>query len=119
VLLWGAEDRLSARAKEALAIHAVFVSAASVWELEIKRAAGRLKAPEDIEALVEDAGYERLGISFEHAVAAGRLPAHHSDPFDRMLVAQARIERLTLATADEELARYDVPTLAITASGGA
>lgn len=61
--------------------------------------------------LVDESGFERLAISFEHAREAGRLPMHHGDPFDRMLVAQARLAGLTLATGDEEIRRYDVPVL--------
>jgi PIN domain nuclease of toxin-antitoxin system len=87
----------------------VYVSAASIWEVEIKRAVGRLRAPEDLTARVDDSGYERLPITFEHAREAGRLPLHHRDPFDRVLVAQARLDGLTLMTADQRLARYDVP----------
>ena len=113
MLLWGAADLLGRGAKEKLTADAVFVSAASVWELEMKRKAGRLRAPEDIEWLVDGAGYEQLDITFEHARIAGRLPLHHRDPFDRMLVAQARVEGLTLATADRDLAAYDVPILEV------
>lgn len=91
----------------------MFVSAASVWEIEIKRAVGRLRAPDDVGGLVDASGFERLQVSFEHALEAGRLPLHHRDPFDRMLVAQARYEGLTLATADAALAHYDVPVLAV------
>jgi PIN domain nuclease of toxin-antitoxin system len=87
----------------------VYVSAASIWEVEIKRAVGRLRAPADLTARVEDSGYERLPITFEHAREAGRLPLHHRDPFDRVLVAQARLDGLTLMTADQRLARYHVP----------
>lgn len=93
---------------------AVLVSAASVWEIEIKRATGKLRVPKDVPRDVDAAGIDRLDITFEHAVAAGRLPLHHRDPFDRMLVAQARVEGLTLATADQELGQYDVPVLDVT-----
>lgn len=93
----------------------MFVSSATIWEVEIKRALGRLKAPEDTAALVDESGFERLAISFEHAREAARLPALHGDPFDRMLVAQARLEALTLATLDAEIRRYDVPLLDISA----
>jgi PIN domain nuclease of toxin-antitoxin system len=93
---------------------AVFVSAATVWEIEIKRALGRLKAPEDVAGLVTEAGFEPLAISFEHARQAGRLPQLHGDPFDRMLVAQALAEGMTLATADADIRRYEVPVLAVT-----
>lgn len=70
-----------------------------------------MRAPEDVAGLVNDSGFERLAISFEHAREAGRLPLLHGDPFDRMLVAQARLEGMTLATADETIGRYDVPVL--------
>jgi PIN domain nuclease of toxin-antitoxin system len=88
----------------------VFVSAASIWEIEIKQAQGRLTVPADLLSLIEQTGFDALAVTFEHAVEAARLPLLHRDPFDRMLVAQARIEGLTLASADRELARYDVPT---------
>jgi PIN domain nuclease of toxin-antitoxin system len=91
----------------------VFASAASIWEIEIKRAQGRLRASIDLSDLVDRSGFERLPITFEHAVEAGRLPLVHRDPFDRMLVAQARVEGMTLASADEEIQRYGVATVAI------
>ena len=91
--------------------HDVAVSAVSVWELEIKRAIGKLELDMDIVAGVEEAGMRTLAISVEHAVAAARLPLHHQDPFDRMLVAQARAQGLVLATRHRQLARYDVPIL--------
>lgn len=90
------------------------MSAASVWEIEIKRATGRLQAPEDVLGMVRDAGFLPLQITFEHALEAGRLPPIHRDPFDRMLVAQARLEGLTLATADPEIREYDVATVEVT-----
>lgn len=88
------------------------VSAASIWEIAIKRAAGSLDAPADIGARAIEVGYDALGITFDHAREAGRLPLHHRDPFDRMLVAQARVEGLTLLTADAAIRAYDVPVLA-------
>jgi PIN domain nuclease of toxin-antitoxin system len=91
----------------------VYVSAVSIWEIEIKRAVRRLRAPDDIVERVDEAGYGRLPITFEHAVEAGRLPRLHSDPFDRMLVAQARVEGLTLMTADERIRHYDVGVLGV------
>lgn len=93
---------------------AVLVSAATVWEIEIKRALGRLEAPDDVAGLVDGSGFERLAVNFDHARDAGRLPPIHGDPFDRMLIAQARREGLTLATNDEEIARYEISVLAVT-----
>lgn len=61
--------------------------------------------------LVDRSGFERLAIDYDHAREAGRLPLLHGDPFDRMLIAQARLEGLTLATADERIKRYEVPVL--------
>ncbi len=95
---------------------AVFVSAATVWEIEIKRALGRLRVPGDVVQHVDESGYERLEITFEHASEAGRLPPLHRDPFDRMLIAQARVEGMTLATGDELIHRYEVSVLEITRS---
>jgi PIN domain nuclease of toxin-antitoxin system len=94
----------------------VLVSAATVWEIEIKRALNRIRAPADVAGVVDDSGFVRLPITFEHAREAGRLPLHHGDPFDRMLIAQARVEGLVLATADQAIADYDVPTLDIDAA---
>ena len=84
----------------------------SAWEIEIKRAKGKLEAPGDFETVIGNSNLVELPISLEHGVAAGRLPRHHGDPFDRMLVAQAQLEGLTLVTRDAELAAYGVPILA-------
>lgn len=84
------------------------LSAASVWEGEIKRATGRLTAPPLVEAAAR-AHIEVLQITGEHAAAAAHLPLHHRDPFDRMLIAQTRLETLVLVTKDAVLGRYGVP----------
>jgi PIN domain nuclease of toxin-antitoxin system len=116
VLLWAQDDRLGAEAVAAIEQATdVYVSAATIWEIEVKRATGKLRAPDDPIALVDNAGFDRLPMTFEHAVAAGRLPLHHRDPFDRMLLAQARLENLTLVTGDESLGRYGVPLLTVSA----
>lgn len=110
VLWWRADDRrLARRAREAIATaDVVFVSAASAWEVAIKSALGRLSIPDRFEAGVAASGFERLPITFPHAEAAGGLPPHHADPFDRMLIAQARLEGLTLVTHDRQFEPYDV-----------
>ena len=89
----------------------VFVSAVSPWEIEIKRQARRLEAPNEVLDEIEEAGFVLVPISARHAVAAGRLPLHHRDPFDRMLVAQAQLEGLTLVTRDTAFTRYQVAIL--------
>ena len=89
----------------------VFVSAASAWEAAIKASLGRLKLPDTVESGVEDSGFEKLPITFSHAEDAAALPLHHQDPFDRMLIAQAAAEDLTLVTHDRMLEAYNVPIL--------
>ena len=91
--------------------HAAIVSAASVWEISIKQANGRLDAPVDLLAAIAD-DFATLPMTAGHAMAAGRLPPHHADPFDRMLIAQARVEGLTLVSVDRRFADYDVALLA-------
>ena len=114
VLLWwlADDDRLSAAAREAVNVAAeVRFSVASVWEIAIKRALGRLEVPEDYLEAVDASNIRLLPITGPHAEAAGALPRHHDDPFDRMLVAQAWTEELTLVTADRRLPDYSVPVL--------
>jgi len=89
----------------------VLVSAASVWEVSIKRALGKLDAKAGLESHLDDDGFSSLPITVTHAAVAGALPLHHGDPFDRMLVAQAQLEDLTLVTRDPTLRAYDVPIL--------
>ena len=90
----------------------VFVSAATGWELAIKRAAGKLQAPDNLDVMVEDSGFSHLPITFFHGEQAGALPMHHRDPFDRMLIAQAQAEGLVIVTKDPYIPRYGVRTLA-------
>ena len=87
----------------------VFISSASVWEISIKAAAGRLVFPiHRYEAIARRLGATILPILAGHAILAGTLPRHHADPFDRMLIAQAIVENLTLVTGDRQIARYEV-----------
>ena len=114
VLLWwlADDDRLPAATRDAVSVAAeARFSAASVWEIAIKRTLGRLEVPEDYLEAVEESDIQLLSITGEHAEAAGALPRHHDDPFDRMLIAQARIDELTLVTADRRLPDYGVPVL--------
>lgn len=114
VFLWwrAAPDRIRPDARDAIATaEVVFVSAATAWEASVKAALGKLDLPDTIERGVDDSGFTRLVVGFSHAAMAGALPPHHRDPFDRMLIAQARIEDLTLVTHDEQLRPYDVRIL--------
>ncbi|MDG4834594.1 type II toxin-antitoxin system VapC family toxin [Solwaraspora sp. WMMD1047] len=89
----------------------IFLSPVSLWEITIKQAAGKLAGPTDLAQRVRDMGFRELPVTYAHAIAAGRLPPHHRDPFDRMLVAQAAVEGLTLVSRDESIAQYDVDLL--------
>lgn len=115
-LLWTFDDpaQLHGHALEAIADerNEVFVSAASAWEIAIKRSLGKLEAPADLEAGVNRQGFTALHVTFLHAQVAGALPRHHADPFDRMLIAQAQSEGLTLVTRDARIGLYAVETLA-------
>ena len=114
-LLWWRSDerRLGNLALEAMedAATPLYFSAASIWEVEIKRAKGKLNAPEDLLETTRQRGFAELAVLSPHAIIAARLPAHHGDPFDRMLVAQAQREKLTIVTNDRHIAAYDVPVL--------
>jgi len=116
VLWWLADDeRLSSEAREIIADpeNAIFVSAASAWEVVIKQSLGKLRIDGDFEAEVRGNGFALLPISFSHAAEIGHLPPLHRDPFDRMLVAQSRVENLSLMTADTEILSYPTQTISI------
>jgi PIN domain nuclease of toxin-antitoxin system len=91
--------------------HEVLVSAATVWEIEIKRVAGRLEAPMDLLPAIEATGFMTLPITAADAELAARLPGHHKDPFDRMLVSQATRLDAFIVTRDSVIAAYDVHVL--------
>ncbi|MFW3172408.1 type II toxin-antitoxin system VapC family toxin [Geodermatophilus sp. CPCC 206100] len=116
VLLWwlGDDDRLTPPMRTAIEDPqtSVAVSAASAWEMAIKAALGKLSAPDDLGAQLAHNGFESLPVTLEDGLAAGALPRHHEDPFDRMLIAQAARRRLVVVTADRRFADYDVLTLA-------
>jgi PIN domain nuclease of toxin-antitoxin system len=116
VVLWWLNDdpALSDDLKERLDHDPdVYMSAATIWEIAIKQATGKLAGPEDLPERVRDSGFVPLPIKHDHAIAAGRLPMIHRDPFDRMLVAQAQCEDLTLVTRDPYCQKYEVAILAI------
>jgi PIN domain nuclease of toxin-antitoxin system len=115
-LLWWLRDdeMLSSEATAAIGSPSsmVYVSPASIWEASIKRGLGRLEAPSDLAGWVAKAGFIELPIVMRHAERAGALPRHHADPFDRILIAQAQLEGLTLVTRDPAFAAYGVAVLA-------
>jgi PIN domain nuclease of toxin-antitoxin system len=85
----------------------VYVSAASIWEIAIKSRLGKIDAnPNELAAAIEDSGFIELPIRASHCAAVARLPLHHSDPFDRLLLAQALIEPMRFVTADAQLVQY-------------
>ena len=114
LLWWLADDpTLEASARSAIADPAndILVSAASVWEIEIKRALGKLAAPVGLVKVIDDAGFDILPITGVDAERAGALPAHHRDPFDRMLVAQADRIGALVVSRDTVFAAYGIDVL--------
>jgi PIN domain nuclease of toxin-antitoxin system len=113
VFLWAVDNNpnLSSVAREAIVDghNIVYVSAATAWEISIKRALGKLRIPEsDYLDELRLHRFTPLSITTEHALAVEKLPPHHKDPFDRMLIAQALEEKLTFVTRDQRLKAYDV-----------
>ena len=116
VLLWvlAGDRRLTRSSREIVtSARTVVVSVVSAWEIALKAAVGRLRAPDDIEAAVLESGLITTPLDFSDVAEYAGLPVHHPDPFDRMLVAQARVRGLTLMTRYSQLERYDVPLLLI------
>ena len=115
VFLWwlGDDPQLGPRARDLIANaeNQVFVSAATAWEISIKKSIGKIDAPDDLDAIAEQEGFEKLAISFFHGERAGDLPQHHRDPFDRMLVAQSQAEGLEFITADSAISQYAIKTI--------
>jgi len=114
-LIWvfSQNPRLSQAAIEAIrdGSNLVFVSAATAWEIVIKKALGKLKVPGNYQEGLQRYRFTPLSITTEHALAVEQLPPYHKDPFDRMLIAQAQIERLTLVTRDPNMKAYGVPII--------
>ena len=115
VLLWWLADH-PALGKTSLGIisderNDVYISAVSSWEIAIKKNKGLLKAPDNIDAIVEDEGFLKLAISLFHGEQAGNLKQIHRDPFDRMLIAQAQAEGLDLMTADKVMPEYGLKVI--------
>lgn len=112
VLLWALSDdsRLSSNTRRLIEepINMVFVSIASAWEIAIKRALGKLDAPDNLGEVLAKAKLNILPVTMAHTESVTLLPSIHRDPFDRMLVAQAQAEELTLVTSDPKIKKYEV-----------
>ena len=113
LIWWDANDpRLGGNARALIQdADEVYVSAASAWEIVIKTALGKLRTTRSPSQAVADGGFRELPIAFEHGEAVGELPAHHSDPFDRLILAVAHVEGLTILTSDQTFSLYDVPLI--------
>jgi PIN domain nuclease of toxin-antitoxin system len=114
-LLWwlNNDPELPPKARKAITdpLNIVMVSAVNVWEIVIKKAIGKLEAPDDLTSALQTSQFEILPIQIEHALQVGKLPSFHADPFDRMLVAQAMVESLTIVTHDNKIKKYGIPVL--------
>lgn len=115
VLLWWLDDPalLTLAARDAISEPAndVLVSAATAWEIAIKRSLGKLQTPHDLQTAIRACGFHDLPITFAHALATEKLSPHHRDPFDRLLIAQAQLEAATLVTRDPVMTLYAIPIL--------
>ena len=115
IVLWAMADdaRLPRALRDAIAgAAALFISAATVWEVAIKASLGKLDVPADLFDRALAAGAQPLPITWTHARAVAGLPPHHADPFDRLLIEQARAEGLVLVSVDRQFGAYDVALLA-------
>lgn len=115
VLLWWLENPVALSEKARSVIkdgkNAIYVSAAVVWEIAIKRSLGKLDIPDNIDAVLKTNRFLPLSITVDHALAVQSLPTHHRDPFDRMLIAQAIFEDMAIITRDLNIQNYQVPTI--------
>lgn len=113
VLIWWDEGRrLAPEARRAIEeADAVYVSAATAWEVAIKIGLGRLRPTRTVEEATRESGFLELPVTFRHAERVAALPSHHRDPFDRLLVAQAEVEELTVVTRDPVFGRYPVAVI--------
>ncbi len=115
VLIWWLAEspRLSKETRDAITAEPeVIVSAVSAFEIAVKSAIGKLRVPDDLEVQIVEQAMTELPVTVRHGLAVGQLPMHHRDPFDRLLIAQAQCEGLTIITADRAFAAYDVPIMA-------
>lgn len=112
-LWWVNQSRISAAARQAIEdpFAQVYISAAAFWEIAIKQNLDRLRAPPDLELHLSVNRFQPLFITIAHGWTAGSLPRHHDDPFDRVMIAQAQVENLTLVSRDRMFERYDVEVI--------
>ena len=114
-LLWWLADapalKTDARTAISDASNIIYVSAASAWEISIKKALGKLDAPNDLHAALVANHFQPLSITILHGTSAGQLPRHHENPFDRLLIAQAQTEQLTVITHDNLFPSYGIPII--------
>ncbi|QUS62546.1 type II toxin-antitoxin system VapC family toxin (plasmid) [Synechocystis sp. PCC 7339] len=112
ILLWwlGNDRRLTPNERAVITNpeYFVFVSAASIWEMSIKKSLGKLSTPDNLLAVLKANNFRVLDITAEHSLAIANLPEYHKDPFDRMLIVQAQTEELTLISQDSKFSQYDV-----------
>ena len=115
VLLWWLDDNptLTEKARNAISDpdNLVILSSVVIWEMRIKQTLGKLEIAPDFYQVIKNQGFELLSITADHAFAVGELPMHHRDPFDRMLISQAKFEGLTIVTHDNIFQKYGVPVL--------
>jgi len=117
VVLWWLDDcpSLSDKARAAIADNnnLIVLSAVVIWEIRIKQALGKLEITPNFYAVIKQQGFEMLSVSPDHADAVGDFPMHHRDPFDRILLAQAKLENLTIVTHDAIFQKYGTPVLEV------
>lgn len=117
VLLWWLDDHpsLSEAGRSAIADpnNLIILSAVVIWEIRIKQALGKLEIAPDFYHVIKKQGFELLSVTSDHAYAVGDLPLHHRDPFDRMIIAQAKLEGFSVITHDLIFKKYGVPVLDI------
>ena len=115
VLLWWFDDPtlLSEQALTSIkdTNNEVIVSVVSAWEIAMKKALGKLEAPDNLKQMIGDAGFTLMPINYEHVWEVKDLPFYHDDPFDRLLVTQAKLEYLMLVTRDSRMRTYNIPIL--------
>jgi PIN domain nuclease of toxin-antitoxin system len=115
VLLWWLDDNPALKHETRRQImddrNLVAVSVAVIWEIRIKQSIGKIEIDSSFLDIVRRQGFELLTITADHAFAVGALPIHHRDPFDRLIIAQARLEDFTVVTHDSEFEKYDLPIL--------